>query len=221
MRYPPESTDPENKGLELARDVLDSIRAKYAPLVSSADVWTLAGVVAVQAMGGPVIPWTSGRPDLTLVQVTAMPTLVPPNGLLPNANDPLARIKVMFGRLGLSVQEMVALMGAHTVGRCHVDRSGFVGAWTRTPLLFSNSYYVQLLQGGPWKWVPPATFANTGAATQGQFQNSVGQMMLPSDIALLSDPECLALVERYAVDGLTWKADFSDAFGKLWRLGMS
>ena len=33
-------------------------------------------------------------------------------------------------RMGFNDQEIVALSGAHTLGRCHADRSGFVGPWT-------------------------------------------------------------------------------------------
>lgn len=33
-------------------------------------------------------------------------------------------------RMGFNDQEIVALCGAHTLGRCHDDRSGFVGPWT-------------------------------------------------------------------------------------------
>lgn len=32
--------------------------------------------------------------------------------------------------MGFNDQEIVALNGAHTLGRCHSDRSGFLGPWT-------------------------------------------------------------------------------------------
>ena len=38
-------------------------------------------------------------------------------------------------------QEMVALIGAHAVGRCHPDRSGFDGPWTFSPTTFTNDFY--------------------------------------------------------------------------------
>jgi hypothetical protein len=49
-------------------------------------------------------------------------------------------------------QEIVALSGAHTLGRCHTDRSGFEGPWTNAPTTFSNLYY-QELKNNTW-WVP-------------------------------------------------------------------
>lgn len=38
-------------------------------------------------------------------------------------------------------QEIVALIGAHSLGRCHTDRSGFDGPWTNAPTTFSNLYF--------------------------------------------------------------------------------
>ena len=33
----------------------------------------------------------------------------------------------------------------HTVGKCHLDRSGFDGPWTEAPLKFDNSYFTEML----------------------------------------------------------------------------
>lgn len=44
---------------------------------------------------------------------------------------------------------MVALSGAHALGRCHPDRSGWDGPWTNAPTTFSNEYFVQLFEN---KW---------------------------------------------------------------------
>jgi catalase (peroxidase I) len=47
---------------------------------------------------------------------------------LPQNED---HIRDIFYRMGFNDQEIVALIGAHTLGECHRDRSGFVGPWTR------------------------------------------------------------------------------------------
>ena len=36
-------------------------------------------------------------------------------------------------------------LGAHTVGACHAERSGFEGAWTDDKLKFDNAYFKDLL----------------------------------------------------------------------------
>lgn len=38
-------------------------------------------------------------------------------------------------------QEIVALIGAHALGRCHTDRSGFEGPWTFSPTTMTNEFY--------------------------------------------------------------------------------
>lgn len=60
MRFKPEAEWGANAGLGLARSLLEKIKAKH-PGISYADLYTLSGVVAIQAMGGPVIPWRPGR----------------------------------------------------------------------------------------------------------------------------------------------------------------
>lgn len=50
---------------------------------------------------------------------------------------------------GFNDQEIVALSGAHTLGRCHADRSGYVNPWTNAPTTFSNLYFTELINN---KW---------------------------------------------------------------------
>ncbi|RYH06232.1 hypothetical protein EON65_43130, partial [archaeon] len=130
MRYSPESDWGANKGLKGARDLLEAIRQKH-PGLTTADLWTLAGATAIEAMGGPVVPWRSGRTDAPPNDTKK--TL--PDGRLPNANmgNPAAtnsHIRDIFGRMGFNDREIVALIGAHALGRCHVEASGFWGPWT-------------------------------------------------------------------------------------------
>jgi Peroxidase len=58
QRMEPESAWGANAGLQGARNFLEPLKDKYN--MSYADLWTFAGVVAVESMGGPKIPWRSG-----------------------------------------------------------------------------------------------------------------------------------------------------------------
>ena len=78
-------------------------------------------VTAIKDMGGPTIPWSSGRVD-------AMdPSAVTPDGRLPNAESgPLGadksdadHLRDIFYRMGFDDREIVVLSGAHALGRCH------------------------------------------------------------------------------------------------------
>lgn len=153
MRFKPESTDGANAGLGIARDLLEKLKKKF-PEITYADLWTLAGVVAIKDMGGPVIPWRPGRAD------KAEGVEVPPNGRLPDALKKSDHLRDIFYRMGFDDQEIVALSGAHALGRCHTDRSGFTGPWTRAPTTFSNEYF-KLLLNETWtekKWSGPKQF---------------------------------------------------------------
>jgi len=215
MRFAPESTDGANAGLEKARAFLDPIKAKY-PQLSYGDLWTLAGVVAVQEMGGPKIDWKPGRVDLDASKVESdaqVKARIPPNGRLPDASLGSTHIREVFEeRMGFSDKDIVALIGAHTLGRCHTDRSGYDGPWTFNPTRFSNQFFIQLLRN-EWtekKWSGPKQFED----------KSKKLMMTPADLALLSDTKFRPFVELYAKDKETFFKDFAVAFAKLLDLGV-
>jgi cytochrome c peroxidase len=101
------------------------LQAKF-PEISYADIYTLAGVVAIEESGGPAIPFRFGRVDMPNGETS------PPDGRLPDADKgsskrTVAHIKEIFKRMGFSSQEIVALLGAHALGRCHTDASGYWG----------------------------------------------------------------------------------------------
>jgi len=43
----------------------------------------------------------------------------------------------------------ITVAGAHSLGRCRAENSGFQGAWDNTPAVFDNGYYKSLL-GTEW-----------------------------------------------------------------------
>ena len=89
-------------------------------------------------LGGPCIKYAFGRKD------DADGARCPAHGRLPDANKGAEHLREVFGRMGFSDQEIVALSGAHTLGRCHIVRSGFDGPWTSNALRFDNEYYRNL-----------------------------------------------------------------------------
>jgi catalase (peroxidase I) len=133
MRLQKEADDPANAGLNLARDALEPIKQQF-PEISYADLWTLAGVVSIKELGGPEVQWKPGRKD------TNDESLVPPNGRLPDAEKGADHIESVFHRMGFNDREIVALLGAHSLGRCHPDRSGYDGPWTKSPDKFTNMF---------------------------------------------------------------------------------
>ncbi|KAL9122386.1 MAG: hypothetical protein Q9187_001052 [Circinaria calcarea] len=205
MRFAPESDHGANAGLKAARDFLEPIKEKY-PWITYSDLWTLAGVCAIQEMQGPVIPWRPGRADRDVAMCT-------PDGRLPDASKEQSHLRAIFGRMGFDDREIVALSGAHALGRCHTDRSGFEGPWSFSPTVMSNDYY-RLLLGEKWnyrKWNGPKQFEDMG---------SKSLMMLPTDMALIQDKDFKKHVERYAKDDQAFFSEFRDVIVKLFELGV-
>lgn len=140
MRFAPESDHGANAGLAAARNFLEPIKGIYIstqqrnhllsqiaekhPWISYSDLWILSGVCAIQEMLGPAIPFRPGRKDRDIAYCT-------PDGRLPDASQGHDHLRAIFGRMGFNDQEIVALSGAHALGRCHTDRSGFEGPWVR------------------------------------------------------------------------------------------
>jgi len=106
----------------------------------------------------------------------------------------------------------VALSGAHTVGRCHRTRSGFDGPWTRNPLKFDNQYFRTLLnmKWRPKKWDGPLQYED---------EDTGDLMMLPTDMAIKTDPSFLKYAEIYAKDEGRFFDDFAAVWTKLLSLG--
>jgi len=204
MRFDPESSDGANAGLNIMRDLLKPVQDEF-PFVSTADIWTRAGVFAIKMAGGPDVPFGYGRSDAT------DNSACPANGNLPDGALGAQHLRDVFYRMGFDDREIVCLSGAHTMGSCHKSRSGFDGPWTANPLKFDNQYFKYLLEK-TWtirKWEGPE-----------QYEDETGKyMMLPTDIALIKDEKFKPFVELYAKDESQFFQDFAVVFAKLIALG--
>ncbi|CAI9297874.1 unnamed protein product [Lactuca saligna] len=124
---------------------------------------------------------------------------IPNEGRLPDAtkgNDHLR--EVFVETMGLEDIDIVTLSGGHTLGGAHKERSGFEGLWTSNPLIFDNSYFIELLAG-----------------------EKKGLLKLPTDKAVLDDPVFRPLVEKYAADEDAFFADYAISHMKLSELGFA
>ncbi|XP_062186300.1 probable L-ascorbate peroxidase 3, peroxisomal [Phragmites australis] len=188
VRFPVEYNHAANAGLKIAIDFLEPIKQKH-PKITYADLYQLAGVVAVEVTGGPTIDFVPGRKDSSVC---------PEEGRLPDAKQGASHLRDVFSRMGLSDKDIVALSGGHTLGRARPERSGFDGAWTKDPLKFDNSYFVELLKG-----------------------DSEGLLKLPTDKALVEDPDFRRYVEKYAKDEDAFFRDYAESHKKLSELGFT
>lgn len=195
IRFEPECNHCGNAGLKHALKLLEPIKAAN-PAATWADLIVYSGCVAVESMGGPEIGFRPGRTDAPHPNTASKDDKrFTPNGRLPDGDEDASRLRDIFYRMGFDDREIVCLSGAHAVGRCHTDRSGYWGPWKYGENMFTNEYYSHLLEkkwtpkkshdrpnahcpvAGPWKG--PAQFESEGCAL----------MMLPTDLVLVHDPQ--------------------------------
>lgn len=188
-------------------------------------------------MQGPIIPYRPGRADRDMSACT-------PDGRLPDAAQGQRHVRDIFYRMGFDDQEIVALIGAHALGRCHTDRSGYDGPWTFSPTVMTNDFY-RLLVEEKWqwkKWNGPAQVSLSGRflasvprsilerglvsgcvltlSVQYEDKKTKTLMMLPADMALIQDKGFRKYVEKYAKDNDAFFKDFSAVIVKLFELGV-
>ncbi|CAE7743118.1 APX3, partial [Symbiodinium microadriaticum] len=188
-----------NAGLpQVAIPLLEPIAAKYVPrMISHADLWALAANVAIKVMGGPELTTRFGRLDAERVGDGASSA----TGRLPDGDKDARHLRDIFYPKGFDDKAIVALSGAHTVGSCHLDRSGFDGAWTADKLKFDNSYFKDLMHRS-WS-------SETTSKGNPQFRCAESKtMMLTTDMALVNDPDFKRYVIQFADDQKSWFSEF-------------
>ncbi|KAJ7551382.1 hypothetical protein O6H91_06G012800 [Diphasiastrum complanatum] len=133
IRNPEELSRGSNKGLEIAVTLLEPIKQQFT-ILTYADFYQLAGVAAVEAAGGPYIPFHPGRQD----KVDS-----PEDGRLPQPTSGPHQLRDVFERMGLSDKNIVALSGG-TMPQGSI--------WNRRPLDGRPPSFRQfLLQGTPFR----------------------------------------------------------------------
>eukprot|EP00438_Fugacium_kawagutii_P003597 Skav221605 [mRNA] locus=scaffold1698:831490:832335:+ [translate_table: standard] len=198
-----------NAGLpQIAIPLLQAITEKYVPkLISHSDLWALAANVAIKVMGGPEIITHFGRLDSQDPKQGVQSAA----GRLPDGERDANHLREIFCPKGFTDKDIVALSGAHTVGGCHADCSGFEGTWTDDKLKFDNSYFKDLLNK---RWT-----LETVKSGKKQYRSEGKCCMLTTDMALVEDAKFKEYVQKYANDQSAFFEDFTMAWVQLQELG--
>ncbi|KAJ1260632.1 hypothetical protein BS78_10G247600 [Paspalum vaginatum] len=180
--------------------------------VSCADILALAARESVLQSGGPNYQVELGRYD---GRVSTRASVV-----LPHVNFNLDQLNAFFSGLGFSQTEMVALLGAHTLGAadCPFFQYRIGSDQTMNP-----SFASQLR--GTCSSNPTSGFAFLDP-TPVNFDNAFyrnlqgGRGLLGSDQVLYSDQRSRGTVDNYATNQGAFFADFVAAVTKLGRIGV-
>jgi L-ascorbate peroxidase len=215
----------ENRGLSRPLAIVDSIfqlqqqqrqqgSRSATSRLSVADITALAGAVAIESAGGPLIPIQLGRIDSAVADARTLAHPVSMAGstssrsnvtaTMPSAAFDSDGLRLYFQRLGLTEREWVALSGTHGLGR-HVSLLGMPKPCLKNltrqcledaPVLLpfvaqtvdtglGNSYFKALLQ-----WY------NRDTKQVGAYSSA----FLPTDVALVVDAGLRKHVDYFAVD---------------------
>ena len=213
-----------NAGLKGALDSLLRPIKQACPQLSWADLIQLASATAIEASGGPKIPMTYGRvdglPSEPMPAPFGLPDAKPPFGG-PEPDDPAAHLRYVFYKYGMDDRDIVALSGAHTLGRAFKDRSGAVDdgfdggseytkkgcpflqnskttggrPWTKHWLKFDNSYFTDMPEDDP------------------------ECVAFPTDKVLMSDPDFKAHFVEFAESQSAFFKQYAVSHKKLSELG--
>ncbi|MBW4019506.1 hypothetical protein HG533_12050, partial [Moraxella osloensis] len=82
-------------------------------VVSCADILVLSGRDGIVALGGPFIPLKTGRRDGRKSRAEIL------EQYLPDHNESISVVLDRFAAIGIDAPGVVALLGAHSVGRTH------------------------------------------------------------------------------------------------------
>ncbi|XP_057458316.1 cationic peroxidase 1-like [Lotus japonicus] len=201
-------------------DVIDNIKAqleKWCPgVVSCADIVATAARDSVVVLGGPAWDVRLGRRDSTTANLSAA------NSDLPSPFLDLSGLIAAFEKKNFSVDEMVALSGAHTIGqsRCSLFRSRIYSEQNIDPA------YARSLQGqcprtsgvGDSNLSPIDTTPNFFDSTY--YRNLMNKKgLFHSDQQLFNGGSTDSKVSQYASNPLLFRIDFANAMVKMGNLG--
>ncbi|TVY90432.1 Manganese peroxidase, partial [Lachnellula willkommii] len=189
---PEELTRPENNGLQGIAAKLLALTQKYQAIdssVTAADMIQFASSVAIVTCPlGPKVQTFVGRPDSSTAST---------KGLLPGPTTPSTDIITLFANKGISADELIALIGAHSASKqFHVDSTQAGAPQDDTPGELDVDFY-----------------ADTTSRPAGVF-------VLQSDAALAADPQTSATFQGFVGKQAKWSAAFTPAMTKLGLLGI-
>lgn len=237
IRFEPEILHGANAGLASAHALLVPIKEKH-PSVSYADLYQMASARAIEtAAGGPDLGIVYGRVDAPSAGDCS------PEGNLPDAEagpdgnfggdggtaptrhgEPQGHLRRVFYRMGLDDEAIVALSGAHTLGRAYKDRSGLGKESTRftdgsMAQKFANGEDAPYTPGGS-SWTEQFLVFDNSYFTTLDDENADEELLkLSSDRAVYVDEDFRVFAERFRDDQDAFFESYAKAHKQLSELG--
>lgn len=197
-------------------DFIDRIKAALEVscpgTVSCADIIALAGRDAINLSGGPRVSIPLGRRDGTSASASLAQQSLPP------ATITIDNMLNLFGGMGMSTMESVAILGAHTFGIAHCANIVNRLYPTRDPnlgLLFYNTLRARCPQRFSSSTV--INLDSTNLAFDNQYFRDVmaGRGLLTIDSELSLDARTSPIVAQFASNRNLFFQTFTSAYIKM------
>ncbi|XP_062095840.1 peroxidase 19 [Humulus lupulus] len=219
-----DNKDLREEGFESIRLAKALVETKCPGVVSCADILAIAARDYVHSAGGPYYQVRKGRWDGKI----SMASRVSSN--IPQANFTVDQMLKLFNSKGLSLEDLVVLSGAHTLGFAHCQHFvsrlyDYRGSKQPDPtidskLLKALRMYCPHYGGNsdivaPFDVTTPFSFDH---AYYGNLESKLG--LLASDQALFLDPRTRPLVQNLAKDKKRFFQAFAAAMEKMGSIGV-
>ncbi|KAM3392141.1 hypothetical protein ACQJBY_013335 [Aegilops geniculata] len=202
-----------NAGSIRGMNIIDNIKAQVEAVctqtVSCADILAVAARDSVVALGGPSWTVPLGRRDSTTASLSLA------NSDLPPPSFDVANLTANFAAKGLSVTDMVALSGAHTIGQaqCQNFRDRLYND-TNIDTTFATSLKANCPRptGSGDSSLAPLDTTTPNA----YYRNLMSQKgLLHSDQVLINDGSTADLVRTYSSGSARFNRDFTAAMVRM------
>lgn len=204
------------RGFDIIDDAKNILETVCPSTVSCADIIALATRDAVALSGGPTYLVPTGRRDGLLSD--------PSQVNLPGPNHNVSEALSFFTAVGLTLDDMVTLLGAHTVGfaHCNFFQRRLANPDPTLDPTFRTSLAQQCgalsINKNPTVFLEPNTPDLFDNQYYRQILKSKGVLNIDQQLAL--DPSSKGLVSNYSVDTKGFREKFADAMIKMGNIGV-
>nr|ACF08086.1 class III peroxidase [Triticum aestivum] len=195
------------RGMNVIDNIKTQVEAVCKQTVSCADILAVAARDSVVALGGPTWTVLLGRRDSTTASKTNAENDLPP------PTFDLQNLTTLFGNKQLSMTDMVALSGAHTIGQsqCRFFRNRIYNE-TNINTTFATSLRANCPQSGGDSSLAPLDTQTPNGFDNAYYTNLMSQKgLLHSDQVLFNGGGADNTVRSFASSAATFNSAFTTA----------
>ena len=215
------------KGADIIDDIKSKLEEKCPEKVSCADTIAFAVNEGMYLAGLPRLAPLGGRRD----SLYSLASVAEDNNL-PIPTMSMEKMVELFTKKGFTIEEMVVLLGAHSVGVVHCDvfmeriynyKNTRKADPTLPPPVVNEFQQICKNPGTPQFRNPPVNFDETPTVLDNLFYKNMimrNKTVLETDAHLIDDPRTIPIVQLMANEKGLWQKRFAEVMVKLSSLNV-